>query len=131
MPMRIARAAIFLIQFSLIGLGAALLFLLFARDRWELITPNGGEFSYSVAVQRAAPAVFSIHTATAIQRRRSPLLDDPVFQKFFQIPAPPPASDLETSLGSGVIVDPNGYILTNCHVVRYADRPKRWSNCRG
>ena len=122
MPTRIARTALFFVQFSLVGLGVALLFLLFVDGRVGKTLPKQRQISYLTAVQRAAPAVVSIHTATAVQRAPSPLLQDPVFQRFFRIPTAPPTSDLETSLGSGVLVDSDGYILTNFHVVRDADR---------
>ena len=122
MPTRIARTALFFVQFSLVGLGVALLFLLFVDGRIGKTLPKQRQISYLTAVQRAAPAVVSIHTATAVQRTQSPLLQDPVFQRFFRIPTAPPTSDLETSLGSGVLVDSDGYILTNFHVVRDADR---------
>jgi len=122
MPIRIARTALFFVQFSLVGLGVALLFLLFVDGRIGKTLPKQRQISYLTAVQRAAPAVVSIHTATAVQRAPSPLLQDPVFQRFFRIPTAPPTSDLETSLGSGVLVDSDGYILTNFHVVRDADR---------
>jgi serine protease DegS len=121
-PKRVAATILFIVQFALVGLGIALLVLLFGdNDAIGLATPARSA-SYAAAVARAAPTVVSIHTATAVTSAPNPLLDDPLFQKFFRIPGAPRGPDLETSLGSGVIVHANGYILTNYHVVRDADR---------
>ena len=69
---------------------------------------------FALAAQRAAPAVVSI-TATKMTRR-SPHADDPRFKFFFGDGAP----QQQVGLGSGVIVSPEGYLLTNHHVVEDA-----------
>jgi len=80
-----------------------------------------GPVSYAEAVEHAAPSVVNIYTAKIRSERRSSLLDDPVFRRFFGDQAPQPRKHLETSLGSGVIISPEGYILTNNHMIEGTD----------
>jgi serine protease Do len=83
--------------------------------------------------ESTTPAVVNISTSRVIKGRQggsqqNPLFEDPFFRRFFgddfsrQFEAP--QSRREQSLGSGVIVDPNGYIITNNHVVAQADEIK-------
>lgn len=83
-------------------------------------TRTGGVVSYSAAVKVAAPAVVNIFTTQKVKQMNHPLLNDPVFREFFgnQIPQQP---QNENSLGSGVIVRADGYILTNNHVIAQAE----------
>lgn len=76
--------------------------------------------SLAPVLKRVTPAVVNINTQTRV-RVRSPLLDDPFFRRFFNIPDAP-RERVSQSLGSGVIVDAEkGYVLTNNHVIAGAD----------
>jgi len=82
----------------------------------------GGPVSYANAVNLAAPAVVNIHTTKIIRERRNPMFDDPFFQHFFGDSfSSPPRQRAENSLGSGVIMSTEGYVLTNNHVIEGAD----------
>jgi S1-C subfamily serine protease len=76
--------------------------------------------SFAPAVERAAPAVVNIYSTKVVTRPYNPLLDDPLFQRFFGR-APVPRQRLESSLGSGVLLQAGGYIVTNHHVIADAD----------
>ncbi len=138
--MRLFKPLLFLAQAIVLGLAAAFLILLF----WPELLPQRGATpieihqlvgpaeapalpanapgSYATAVEKAAPAVVNINTAKVVTLRPHPLANDPVFRQFFG-----GALDnkerkrLETSLGSGVIISEQGYILTNHHVIAGAD----------
>ena len=73
--------------------------------------------SYSEAVERAAPAVVNIYSARRVQS--TPPSGRPLFDEFFGHRQGEP--ELRTSLGSGVILDPDGHLVTNHHVVAKAD----------
>lgn len=86
------------------------------------ITNEEGPVSYANAVNRAAPAVINIFTSKRVKGRSSPFQNDPFFRHFFGDELPGTSRDrIETSLGSGVIVSDQGYVLTNNHVIEGAD----------
>ena len=76
--------------------------------------------SLAPVLKEVTPSVVNVYTQTRV-RVRSPLLDDPIFRRFFNIPDVP-RERVSQSLGSGVIVDAErGYVLTNNHVIEGAD----------
>ncbi len=74
----------------------------------------------SIAAKKAMPSVVNIFTSTTIKTPVNPFMDDPRFRFFFGDRDSTPQES--SSLGSGVIVSPDGYILTNHHVVEAADQ---------
>ncbi len=90
----------------------------------ERRVPNAAELrlSYAPVVHRVAPAVVNVYAAKVIQNR-NPLFDDPIFRRFFGVPGDA-GRQVQRSLGSGVIVDPSGLVVTNVHVIEGADEVK-------
>jgi serine protease DegQ len=80
-----------------------------------------GGVSFRTAAQRAMPSVVHIYTTQTAKAPRHPLLDDPTFRRFFGDPPDEQDAQRSASLGSGVIVAPTGYVVTNHHVIESAD----------
>jgi len=143
--MSIRKSLVFTLQTVMTGLAAAFLYILLVQpdllrnddrvvevtESTPTITPEPvagkssvqafGPVSYADAVDRAVPAVVNIHTAKVITRRIHPLLDDPVFKQFFGNRFSNSRKEIKTSLGSGVLISRQGYLLTNNHVIDGAD----------
>jgi len=83
-------------------------------------TPLGPDFS--AIARRATPAVVNISATQVYRMERSPFFSDPFFREFFgrDLPFRMPQEERKTSLGSGVIVGPDGVIVTNNHVIEHA-----------
>jgi Do/DeqQ family serine protease len=93
-----------------------------AQDRVVPASPAQLRLSYAPIVQRVQPAVVNVYAAKIVQNR-NPLLDDPMFRRFFGVPGNQP-EQMQRSLGSGVMVDSSGLVVTNNHVIEGADQVK-------
>ena len=80
-----------------------------------------GPVTYADAVVRAAPAVANLYTTKVVNKNAKPLFEDPQFRHFFGNNEPK-QKRMESSLGSAVLMSPEGYLLTNNHVVAGADQ---------
>jgi Do/DeqQ family serine protease len=99
--------------------------LAFAQIPDNRVVPGSAadvRLSYAPVVKRVAPAVVNVYAAKVIENR-NPLFDDPIFRRFFG--GPDGSRDqVQRSLGSGVVVDASGLVVTNNHVIEGADQVK-------
>jgi serine protease DegS len=127
--MNLRKVVVFTAQAITLGLAAAFLLTVFwpellkrgtqSVEILEVINPSrpsAGPVSYAAAVEQAAPAVVSIHTAKVVAV--------PIFRDFFGNDFGPSRKQVSTGLGSGVILSTQGYLLTNHHVIAGAEAIK-------
>jgi serine protease DegS len=131
--MRIRKNITFIFQFITIGLALAFIVMYLypslssspnkvvelteSTTERPAIAPDSGLVSYATSVKKAAPAVVNIYATKIITERRQPLLDDPAFRHFFGDENTTTQQRREPSLGSGVLISSQGFVLTNNHVI--------------
>src|SRR5438128_4716984 len=94
-----------------------------AQDRVVPPSAEALRMSYAPIVKRVVPAVVTVSAAKTVSNR-NPLMEDPFFRRFFGQQFGGPREQTQQSLGSGVLVDPSGLIVTNNHVIDGADQVK-------
>ncbi len=123
--MNFKQALTFVLQSIVIGLAAAAVILLLMPGSLPSNSARQVD-SYHTAIEAAAPAVVNIYSGNTITQPRNPILQDPLFRRFFgESSEDKPSSNNSrrriASKGSGVIMDIQGHILTNAHVIQGAE----------
>lgn len=121
---KLRKVTVFLVQSIVAGLAAAFVIVYLNPDllpgrgqQVDVGSASREEGSYATAVSATAPAVVNIYTARVVLQRSFP---PPQFDFLFRNQSPSYRQRIQRSLGSGVIVDRDGYIVTNYHVIRGA-----------
>ncbi len=108
-----------------IGLLSPFIECIDARADQRLVPESRAELqlSYAPVVRDVAPGVVNIYTRRLVSQRRSALFNDPFFERLFgATPFGLPRERIQSSLGSGVIIEAGGVIVTNHHVIKGSDQ---------
>jgi Do/DeqQ family serine protease len=98
-----------------------------AEAQSQATVPQTGaqvKMSFAPVVHRVTPGVVNVYASHVEKQQRNPFLDDPVFRRFFGGDNGQPRERVQRSLGSGVIIDPAGFVVTNQHVIEGATEVK-------
>jgi serine protease DegS len=128
---RLTNVIKFLVQFSISGLAIAFILIVFFPDKYlphpemqvnniSLEEKNPVEiYSYNDAISLASPAVVNVYARQIRSDQTNPLFQDPIFRRFFGNLSS--EQEINNNLGSGVIMNKLGYLLTNAHVINEAN----------
>ena len=109
-------------QLVIVAAGCAVLASLYAPAIAQRREPppsrTAMQYSFSPIVRTAAPAVVNVYVRSRVRTSASPFANHPIFREFFGESFGLPRERVQSSLGSGVIISPDGVVVTNTHVIK-------------